>query len=190
MKCPLCNRTNLKPVPDVDNADIMGRPQFKCSECNTLSTQVGDGLVERNKNPMWENNLLQFARILSELRGIGIGETLWDELMAQTGLDSEDLDDLFERAQFVWEQAKELDFKPHTARFVVGSGDPVVFEQDKPKVTVKMPYLFKALPKQSKVRIAHGIALLLNTEPRTMGVPSVLAPVEIKRVTDGAKKKR
>lgn len=55
---------------------------------------------------MWENNLVQFSRLLCEL--VATNETLQLEDVAEAmDLQLEDVNELFDRAHDVWEDVKE-----------------------------------------------------------------------------------
>ena len=55
---------------------------------------------------MWDNNLVQFARLLCEI--VATQEDFdSDALCYSMDLEAADLDDLFDRAHNVWESAKE-----------------------------------------------------------------------------------
>lgn len=60
-------------------------------------------------NPLWENNEIQFARLISEI-GAALDESqtkaLMRDLMASMDLSFDELDSLLVRAENVWEQAK------------------------------------------------------------------------------------
>ena len=61
-------------------------------------------------NPFWENNELQFARLLSELRACGhmtVDPTLNADLCHSMDLEPELIDELFDRAETLWEKLKE-----------------------------------------------------------------------------------
>lgn len=57
---------------------------------------------------LWEDDLIQFARLLSELAAAGVpDEATMDELRKSMDLEREDIDTLFERAHHQWEASKE-----------------------------------------------------------------------------------
>lgn len=58
-----------------------------------------------NTNPKWDDNLIQFARLLSEITAIQDNLDI-DGLAVSMDLDRADVIDLFDRADDVWEQAK------------------------------------------------------------------------------------
>lgn len=65
--------------------------------------------TETQTNPLWENNLIQFARLLSEIQAGGcLGEADWDTLLQEMDLESDDLLELFDRADVVWQKSKAL----------------------------------------------------------------------------------
>lgn len=56
---------------------------------------------------LWNDDLIQFARLLSEINAVGFRELDWTGLCDSMDLTHVDIDDLFDRADAVWEQAKE-----------------------------------------------------------------------------------
>lgn len=54
----------------------------------------------------WNNNHTQFARLLSEIRAMGLTTAQYETLKAEMDLGYEDIDEVFDRAQLEWEQAK------------------------------------------------------------------------------------
>jgi hypothetical protein len=177
--CPECEKvTVFNKVPDERNSDLLGRTQYACSGC-LANCILNDDEMLFVSGQEWDNNLLQFARILSELRAFGLGgEGVWDELIEQTGLSSEQLNDLFERAQFVWEQAKEIKFHPEKAEWYKrarSSSDKEgkirwVVEDKTGDNEIVLPHL----PFSVGPRLAQVIALTLNTEPKTMLTDPIL----------------
>ena len=55
---------------------------------------------------LWENDEVQFARLIAEIAGVDIGEEAWDELLENMNLESDELSELFDRAQMKWEKIK------------------------------------------------------------------------------------
>ena len=55
----------------------------------------------------WDNNYLQFARLLDEIRCLGLSTEQYDTLMEAMDLGYEDIDELFERAALEWHRAKQ-----------------------------------------------------------------------------------
>jgi len=67
--------------------------------------------ADRIKHP-WLTDRVQFARLLCEMSALGLpdGEDNWDlfnDLKENMDLTDNDIDELFERAHKVWEDAKE-----------------------------------------------------------------------------------
>ena len=61
-----------------------------------------------NTNPLWDDDLIQFARLLCEINAtVDISGPTWDDLCASMDLESEDVEQLFERAHYRWEWQKE-----------------------------------------------------------------------------------
>lgn len=56
---------------------------------------------------LWNRDEIQFPRLLSEIMAVGLTEQQWDELLASMDLESDELSELFERAQTAWETIKE-----------------------------------------------------------------------------------
>ena len=63
---------------------------------------------QNDKNNLWNNDLLQFARLLTELNSVDmvLSENAKKELMENMGLEWDDIDELFERAHNVFEDHK------------------------------------------------------------------------------------
>jgi hypothetical protein len=55
---------------------------------------------------LWSNDEIQFARLIGELCAVDLGEYLWDELLENMDLESDELSQLFERGQKRWDQIK------------------------------------------------------------------------------------
>lgn len=56
---------------------------------------------------LWDNNLVQFARLLCEIRAnIVATPQEWTDLKESMDLPSQDVEALFDRAEVVWESAK------------------------------------------------------------------------------------
>ena len=64
--------------------------------------------VEKKLDNLWSDNSVQFTRLIAEITGIDIGEQAWDELLENMGLESDQLSELFDRAQKEWERLKEI----------------------------------------------------------------------------------
>ncbi len=62
-------------------------------------------------NSIWENDNVQFARLLAEIAAAGLGEGVWEDLCVSMDLESEYIAELFDRAQCAWEKHK-LEFCP------------------------------------------------------------------------------
>jgi len=58
--------------------------------------------------PSWENNYVQFARLLAEINGcVEIDDQDWKALQDSMDLDGEQISELFDRALQVFEDAKK-----------------------------------------------------------------------------------
>lgn len=55
----------------------------------------------------WQDNSIQFPRLLAEIIAVGLSEEQWDGLLDAMDLESDDLSELFDRAQEEWERIKE-----------------------------------------------------------------------------------
>ncbi len=66
--------------------------------------------VSRFERDNWENDAIQFARMISELKAVGYFGPEFGPfenlLLHRTGFSQEKLDDLIERAERVWEFVK------------------------------------------------------------------------------------
>lgn len=57
---------------------------------------------------LWDNNLIQFARLLCEINAnIDISTRDWNLLEQSMDLSTDDLNELFDRAHEVWENSKK-----------------------------------------------------------------------------------
>ena len=54
----------------------------------------------------WENDLIQFARLLSEIRAVGLNTSQVSQVLESMDISRGQLDDLLERAEMVFENAK------------------------------------------------------------------------------------
>lgn len=61
---------------------------------------------------LWQYNHIQFPRLLAEIAAIDIGEECWDELLENMDLESDELAELFDRAQEEWEAIKNRHCPP------------------------------------------------------------------------------
>jgi len=78
------------------------------NETSQFNSAVGGRWIElKNENPLWEDNYVQFTRLLAEIMATGcLTEEVWDTLLDEMDLESDDLSELFERAQEEWERMK------------------------------------------------------------------------------------
>jgi hypothetical protein len=59
-------------------------------------------------NDLWHDDSIQFPRLLAEIvANVELTPAQHLEICASMDLESEELDELFERAQVAWEKAKE-----------------------------------------------------------------------------------
>lgn len=61
--------------------------------------------MSTNNNTVWDNNLVQFARLLAEINATQ--EIDRDALLESMDIRPSELDELFDRAHDVWEKAKD-----------------------------------------------------------------------------------
>jgi hypothetical protein len=54
----------------------------------------------------WKSNDIQFPRLLSEIRALGLQEGHWDSLCMEMDITSDQLEELFTRADHAWEAIK------------------------------------------------------------------------------------
>lgn len=55
---------------------------------------------------IWDNDLLQFARMLAEIRSIGLKSSQYDDLMASMNLSQVEIDTILNRAEAIFEREK------------------------------------------------------------------------------------
>lgn len=56
---------------------------------------------------LWNNNRVQFARLLAEIRAIGLTDEQYQKLMESMDLlECEHIDELLERAEIEWQKQK------------------------------------------------------------------------------------
>jgi hypothetical protein len=107
--CPACGDTRLhfnpRPTGRFDEGDL-----WSCVGCGAHgeSTELAPPrrtTVPENTNPLWDDNLIQFSRLLCEINTTQ--DTLNLEAIAEAmDLNIADVIDLFDRADYVWERAK------------------------------------------------------------------------------------
>ncbi len=57
----------------------------------------------------WNDNAIQFPRLLAEIRAVGLTKQQYKDLQASADLSQDEVDDLLERAEEVWEGIKETE---------------------------------------------------------------------------------
>jgi hypothetical protein len=67
---------------------------------------------ETPRSDLWENNAVQFARLLAELRAIGLTEAQYTQLASEMDLEPSEIDELLERAETQWQADKERNLSP------------------------------------------------------------------------------
>ncbi len=55
----------------------------------------------------WDDNYIQFCRLLAEIRAVSLTTEQYDQLQESMDLGYEDIDEVFDRAQLEWERAKK-----------------------------------------------------------------------------------
>ena len=60
-------------------------------------------------NPLWERDDIQFPRLLAEISAVGLSEGTWDDLLESMDLKSDDLEELFDRAERRWDYLKKYE---------------------------------------------------------------------------------
>jgi hypothetical protein len=159
-------------VPLNENSDPMGRPQRRN---NGILEQYAPNLqlweLIDNSNPIWFDNYQQFARLLAEIIAVGLTKNQWDSLLLSMDLHSDQLSDLFDRAQDVWERDKQLTFGDIEPRWkiyhefdhettCVSTGDSEEDEQN--------DIVFEAtIPVHLRLHFARMLVSALNTDART-----------------------
>ena len=56
---------------------------------------------------LWEDDTIQFPRLLAEIMGVGLDEAQWDALCETMYITSDELSELFYRAESRWQRIKE-----------------------------------------------------------------------------------
>lgn len=56
---------------------------------------------------LWENNRVQFIRLISEINAIGLSPEQYQELSESMDLEIESIDQLFDRAEIEWQEHKK-----------------------------------------------------------------------------------
>ena len=56
---------------------------------------------------LWKRDDIQFPRLLSEIAACGLLGAQWDSLLESMDITSDELSELFDRAQASWEKQKE-----------------------------------------------------------------------------------
>jgi len=60
-----------------------------------------------NENSNWEENLLQFPRLLAEINAVGLSDGQLEALSIHMDLPVERILEIFERAEKTWDMIKE-----------------------------------------------------------------------------------
>ena len=72
---------------------------------------------------LWENDLIQFARLLDEFNAVGLVEDQERQICESMDISGDQLTELFERANAVWEVAKRKVADGHHKRSQSNPGD-------------------------------------------------------------------
>jgi len=123
MRCPRCKSTEPFTIVGVAAFEVWdsGTDTFQDTEWDDdspCSCPCGfHGTVGDFRKPLWDNDEVQFARLLDELLAVGVvnllGEAEWQALEESTDLKRGEIMEIFGRAQARWDRAKtELLQKP------------------------------------------------------------------------------
>lgn len=123
-------------------------------------------------NDVWNNNLIQFARLIAELNGTDMGESIWDSLLDAMGLESDQLSELFERAQDIYMRETNLNLGAQQPRWVVqhqNDLDPtyIIDAERDPDGEEAFIELAPGIPWEIRLPLARMIALIMNVSKDT-----------------------
>jgi len=91
-------------VEDNDHNDTILEEKRTCPECGEVDNFQ---LIEQN-NPKWEDDSIQFPRLLAEINAcVDISLLDWQKLQESMNLSEGNILDLFERANQKWEMIKK-----------------------------------------------------------------------------------
>ena len=92
-----------------------------CEKLNVTSPRIRSRSRSRSrsrraKSPLgphcWENDYLQFARLLAEIRVCGLPKKQYKQLCEDMDLTEADIHEVFERAETAWQNHKRLAIPP------------------------------------------------------------------------------
>jgi hypothetical protein len=83
---------------------LEGRGQAIDQSPAEILTTFAEATRGAQSNPRWNDNLVQFARLLAEI--VATQDLDNETLCASMDLEQDDINELFERAQEMWEQIK------------------------------------------------------------------------------------
>lgn len=63
--------------------------------------------VSKNPETNWNNDNIQFPRLLAELRAIGLTPEQYEFLNESMDVDREQVDEILERSEVVWQEIKD-----------------------------------------------------------------------------------
>jgi|GEM_PF-627053 len=94
-------------MDDVPTAQAQREALARLTDRLANDTRLDDAdVTDEPAVPLWENNGIQFARLLSELRSLGLSSSQYINLCRQTDLTLEEIDGLLERAEACWQRQK------------------------------------------------------------------------------------
>lgn len=91
------------PFLDANYAGDWAEEEMRGKDWWTLALHMPDDEREN-----WQRDDYQFPRLISEIMAQGMTESQWDGLLEAMDLESDDLSELFDRAQQAWERIKNV----------------------------------------------------------------------------------
>lgn len=58
-------------------------------------------------NPLWEDDQVQFIRLLAEISSTNLTSEIYSQLREATDLTNEEINELFDRADAAWQKYKQ-----------------------------------------------------------------------------------
>jgi hypothetical protein len=113
-------------------------------------------------NQKWDMNVIQFPRLLGEIWAIGLSEDQYKALSESMGTTTQEIQNVFERADDVFEQQKELTFRPKSARWVKNGNDIIDAKTFRPILIVT-----GSAPDDLREYVLDSILHFLNTDAKT-----------------------
>lgn len=109
-------RMHNLPIPFMPTTTIQRFRSNMPNIANNPKPNIAD-----NPKPLWYDNTIQFARLLCEIR-MACEMEGFDQVMESMDLDDEQMDELWRRAEAVWEKAKADHCPPPKAKTEEGNG--------------------------------------------------------------------